>query len=244
MARRIVQAEPGLLRIEQRLRLRGLEIGTDVSGPACIYAVVQVRRGTVAYLHGDSRLRAPRGFALFLPPFSIVQAALERCDVTSVAVAFRPLPSDEFPRHAMLAAEGAFGAASRIEALERIRTIAGWTNIGRNDDPAPPAANAKTIIDRHYGAPLEIGRVAARLHVSPAILARTFRLAYGIPPVRYRHHVRVMDALMQFADGAPPAQVFQDVGFDDLSRFYKIFRKISCAPPGSYRPARSRNAKT
>jgi AraC-like DNA-binding protein len=53
-----------------------------------------------------------------------------------------------------------------------------------------------------------------------------------------------MDALVQFAEGAAPAQVFQDVGFDDLSRFYKIFRKVTCAPPGAYRPARSRNAKT
>jgi AraC-like DNA-binding protein len=244
MARRIVQVEPGLLRIEQRLRIPGLEIGTDVSGPVCIYALVQVRRGTVAYVHGDSQIRAPRVFALFLPPFSVVQAALERCDVTSVAVAFRPLPSDEFPRHAVLLAEGALAAGSRIDALERIRTTAAWTNVGRNHNPAPLAANAKTIIDRHYGAPLEIGRIAARLHVSPAVLSRTFRLAYGIPPVRYRHHVRVMDALMQFAEGAAPAQVFQDVGFDDLSRFYKIFRKVSCAPPGSYRPAKSRNAKT
>jgi AraC-like DNA-binding protein len=244
MARRIVQIEPGLLRIEQRLRLRGLEIGTDVSGPACVYAVVHVRRGTVAYLHGESRIRAPRDFALFLPPFSIVQAALERCDVSSVAITFRPRPSDDFPRHAMLVAEGALSAGSRLDALEHIRTIGSWTNVGRDHDPAALAANTKTIIDRHYGGPLEIGRIAARLHVSPAVLSRTFRFAYGIPPVRYRHHVRVMDALMQFAEGAAPAQVFQDVGFDDLSRFYKIFRKVSCAPPGSYRPATSRNAKT
>jgi AraC-like DNA-binding protein len=53
-----------------------------------------------------------------------------------------------------------------------------------------------------------------------------------------------MDALMQFAEGAAPAQVFQDVGFDDLSRFYNIFRKVTCAPPGSYRPPKSRIAKT
>lgn len=244
MASRLVQVEPGLLRIEQRLRIRGLEIGTDVSGPACIYALVQVRRGAVAYLQGDARIRAPRCFALFLPPFSVVQAALERCDVTSVAIAFRPLPSDELPRHAVLSAEGDRAAGSRVDALERMRTLASWTNIGRSRDPAPLAAKAKSIIDRRYGAPLEIKRVAARLQVSPAILSRTFRLAYGIPPVRYRHHVRVMDALMQLAEGAAPAQVFQDVGFDDLSRFYKIFRKVSCASPGSYRPATSRNAKT
>jgi AraC-like DNA-binding protein len=244
MGRRIVQVEPGLLRIEQRLRIPGLEIGTDVSGPACIYAVVQVRRGTVAYQHGGSRVRAPRRFALFLPPFGIVQASLERCDVTSVAVAFRPLPSDELPRHAVLLAGGGPAPCSRTDVLERIRTVATRTNIGRDRDPAPLAANAKTIIDREYGAPLEIGRIAARLHVSPAVLSRTFRHTYGMPPVRYRHHVRVMDALMQFAEGAAPAQVFQDVGFDDLSRFYKIFRQLTCAPPGSYRPVKSRIAKT
>jgi AraC-like DNA-binding protein len=244
MARRIVQVEPGLLRIEQRLRISGIEVGTDVSGPACIYAVVQVRRGTVVYQHGGARVRAPRCFALFLPPFAVVQASLERCDVTSVAVAFRPIASDELPRQAVLWTEAAPAPRSRIDALERSRTTATQTNIGRDCEPPALAANAKAIIDRHYTAPLEIGRVAARLHVSPAVLSRTFRRSYGMPPVRYRHHVRVMDALMQFADGAAPAQVFQDVGFDDLSRFYKIFRQLTCAPPGSYRPVKSRIAKT
>jgi hypothetical protein len=163
MARRIVQVEPGLLRIEQRLRIPGLEIGTDVSGPACIYALVQVRRGTVAYLHGDSRVRAPRRFALFLPPFSVVQASLERCDVTSVAVAFRPLASDELPRDAVLLGEGGDAPGSRMprrsSASELLRA---WTHIGRHHGPAPLAANAKTIIDREYGAPLAIGHIARR----------------------------------------------------------------------------------
>jgi AraC-like DNA-binding protein len=244
MGRRIVQVAPGLLRIEQRLRIPGVEIGTDVAGPACIYAVVQVRRGSVVYQHGGARVQAPRRFALFLPPFGIVQASLDRCDVTSVAVAFRPLPSDELPQRAVLWLLEGPAPTSRIDVLERIRTLGTPTNIGRDRDPGPLAANAKAIIDREYGAPLEIARIAARLHVSPAVLSRAFRRTYGMPPVRYRHHVRVMDALMQFAEGAAPVQVFQDVGFDDLSRFYKIFRKVTCAPPGSYRPVTSRNAKT
>jgi AraC-like DNA-binding protein len=244
VARRIVTVEPGLLRIEQRLRVPALAVGTDVSGPACIYAVVEVRRGRVVYHHGDSRVRAPRQFALFLPPSAIVQAALERCDVTSVAVAFRPLPADEVPRHAALLAGRHPAPRSRLDVLERLRAAAAWISIDRGPDPPPLAAGAKVILDREYGGLLAIGRIAARLRVSPATLSRAFRRAYGMPPVRYRHHVRVMDALMRFADGAAPAQVFQDVGFDDLGRFYKIFRKVTCAAPGSYRPARSRNAKT
>jgi len=244
MGRRVIRVEPGLLRIEQRLRVSGVEIGTDVSGPACVYAVVHVRRGSVVYQHGEAGTHAPRRFALFLPPFGIVQASLDRCDVTSVALAFRPLASDELPQRAVLWLLDGPAPTSRIDVLERLRTADTPTNIGRDRNPAPLAANAKAVIDREYGASLEIARIAARLHVSPAVLSRAFRRTYGMPPVRYRHHVRVMDALMQFAEGAAPVQVFQDVGFDDLSRFYKIFRKVACAPPGSYRPAISRNAKT
>ena len=244
MGRRIVQVAPGLLRIDQRLVIPGVETGTDVAGPACVYAVVQVRRGAVIYQHGEARIAAPRRFALFLPPFSIVQASLERCDVTSVAVAFRPLASDELtPVAGLWLLEGP-APVSRAEVIERIRIAGTPTNVGRDRTPPQLAANAKAVIDREYGGSLEVTRIAARLHVSPAVLSRAFRRAYGIPPVRYRHHVRVMDALMRFAEGAAPVQVFQDVGFDDLSRFYKIFRKVTCAPPGSYRPRASRNAKT
>lgn len=242
--RRIVQVESGVLRIEQRLRIRREAIGTDVAGPAWIYAVVQARRGSVAYQHGDARVTVPPGFALFLPPFAVVQASLERCDVTSVAVACRALATDELPRHALLLADSGPVPPSRSAVLERIRTAPILTTIDRARDPAPLAAGAKAIIDREYAAPLVIGRIAARLRVAPAVLSRTFRRAYGMPPVRYRHHVRVMDALMRLAEDAAPARVFQDAGFDDLGRFYKIFRKVTCAPPGSYRPIPSKTAKT
>lgn len=245
MSRRIVQVERGLLRIEQRVRIARREIGTDVSGPACIYAVVRVRRGRVAYLHGDARVRAPRSFAVLLPPFAIVQASLERCDVTSIALAFRPLSTDRLPEQpVMFSTTGDSPPRSKTDALSRFHAAATPVNIGRVHLTAPVAAEAKAAIDREYGTPLEIGRIAARLQTPHAVLSRTFKQAYGVPPVRYRHHVRIMDALTRFADGAAPVDVFQEVGFDDLSRFYKIFRKVACDAPGVFRPGKSRIAKT
>ncbi len=245
MERRVVQVERGLLRIDQRLRIEGVEVGTDASGPACIYAVVRVSRGRVRYRCGSAFVSAPRHFSLFLPPFGVVQASLERCTVTSVALCFRPDPGAGLPRQPVLLPAGGWSVPeSSAEALGRLRHSTAATPVGRAPAPAPLAARTKTVIDRGYPDRLEIAGIAARLHTSPAVLSRVFRHAYGMPPVRYRHHVRVMDALMQFAEGAVPAAVFQDVGFDDLSRFYKIFRKVSCAPPGAYRPARSRTAKT
>jgi AraC-like DNA-binding protein len=243
MNRRIVRVDDGVLRIEQRLRIRACDIGTDVSGPACVYAQVEVTRGVVAYLTGDTRLSVPDDFELFLPPFAVVQASLERCEVITTAIAFRA-PNILSRQPVLLPASRQGPVRSLEDIFERLSVAEHVMYVGRAPNPAPFATRAKAIIDAEYATPLEIGRIAARLRTSSSVLSRTFRETFGMPPVRYRHHVRIMDALTQFADGAAPADVFQDVGFDDLSRFYKIFRKVACAPPGSYRPAKSKTAKT
>lgn len=61
-------------RVEQRLRISREQTGTDVSGPVCIHATVRVKPGRVVYVHGETRIAAPRHFTVFLPPFAIVQA--------------------------------------------------------------------------------------------------------------------------------------------------------------------------
>jgi AraC-like DNA-binding protein len=222
-----VRVADGVVRIEQRTRVRRPEVGTDVSGPSCIYARVEVSRGSVSYLQGAERIPAPKRFAVFLPPFTVVQALLEGADVTSVGFAFRAPTSLALPRDPLLLPpEGPV------------------VDISRCLRPAPLAARVKSVIDMEYATPLEIGRIAKRLRVSPATLSRVFRSAYGLPPVQYRHHVRIVDALTRLAEGEVPTRVFQDVGFDDLSRFYKLFKQVACSAPGAYRSARSKNAKT
>jgi AraC-like DNA-binding protein len=236
--------EPGLLRIEQRTLVPQHEIGTDVSGPACIYSRVHVRRGTIAYLHGNLRIDAPRRFDVFLPPFTIVQASLDTCDVDSSAWVFRLATETRPVQPVLFPVNDDWRPESPGDVLSRVRSLPTETDIGRAPNPGRLAGDTKTIIDSEYGTSLDIGSIAARCRVPPAALSRAFKTAYGVPPVRYRHQVRIVDALTRLAVGAVPADVFQDVGFSDLSRFYKIFRKLACAAPGTYRPARSRNAKT
>jgi AraC-like DNA-binding protein len=240
-----VEARAGVLRIQQHLRISGREVGTDVSGPACVVAEVRVKRGTVAYLRGQTRIQAPVAFAIVLPPYTIVQAVLEHADVTTSAVACRPPDGCRLPREPLLLPPGRDVPLRGVEAIcDRLRWAEGEIEVGRTADPRSLAGRGKRIIDAEYGAPLLIGSIAARLLAAPPVLSRAFLAAYGVPPVRYRHQTRIVDALLRFAEGAVPMDVFQDVGFDDLSRFYKVFRKVACAAPGAYRAAVSRNAKT
>jgi AraC-like DNA-binding protein len=109
---------------------------------------------------------------------------------------------------------------------------------------APEAARrAKALLDDSYDRPLTVAQVAAQAGQSPSALSRSFKRAYGMPPVVYRHRLRIMDAMFRLAAGGEILTVLQDVGFGDASRFYSRFRTLLCASPGAYK-ARSRNAKT
>lgn len=245
MDRRTVTVAHGIVRIDQRIHVPRTGIGTDVSGPACIFARVDVTKGSIAYLQDDADIAAPRRFVIVLPPFTVAQASLRQCHATTTGVAFRPSSTHALPSQPLL-----FPAAAdrlpRCEAdlLRYLADAAPAMTIGRARDPLLPASRAKTILDTEYAAPLTIASVARRLRVSSAMLSRIFKRTYGMPPVWYRHHLRVMDALLRLAEGGAPADVSGHVGFDDLGRFYKVLRKVGCAAPGTYRPARSKNAKT
>lgn len=234
-----------MLRIDQQIRIPHAEVGTDASGPACIFAAVEVAQGDVVYLRGEEVISAPKQFTVFLPPFAVVQARLEQCDVTTAGVAFRPPASARLPRRPLLLPAACRDLPESVEDLvTRLALVEGAVDVGRCPDPSRLASRTKAILDAEYDMGIAIGHIADRVQAAAATLSRTFKRAYGLTPVRYRHHVQIMDALVRFAEGAVPIDVFQDVGFDDLSRFYKVFRKVACAPPGSYRPVRSRNAKT
>lgn len=180
-----------------------------------------------------------------MPPFSTVQASLEACDVVSTAFVFVPTHGMDLPgTPVLIAVSSSRPPATLDEVLTRLPAARDGLPVPREHDPSRIARGAKSVLDAEYASASTIARLAERIGVSNATLSRAFRQAYGIPPVRYRNQVRVMDALARFASGEAPVEVSLDVGFEDLSRFYKVFRRLACGVPGTYRPPRSRNAKT
>jgi AraC-like DNA-binding protein len=47
--------------------------------------------------------------------------------------------------------------------------------------------------------------------------------------------LRVADATFRLSKGEPIIEISQDVGYNDLSRFYKQFRKSTNTSPGACR---------
>jgi AraC-like DNA-binding protein len=91
---------------------------------------------------------------------------------------------------------------------------------------------AKRLIDENYLSFPSIARVAGRLGVTHEHLSRQFKRDFEISPGAYLHQLRLADAPLRLARGEEIINVSQDVGYNDLSRFYKQFRKTTKTSPG------------
>ena len=91
---------------------------------------------------------------------------------------------------------------------------------------------AKRLIDENHLADPSIARIAERLGVSHPHLSRQFKKDFGMSPSNYLRKLRVADAPLRLVRGEQIINVSGDVGYNDLSRFYKQFRKTTNTSPG------------
>ncbi len=226
--------------------MRGKEPGADATGPYWVFAVVRLRGGNLRYLRGRAQVVVPGPcFAVFMPPWSIVRAARAVCLASTDAIA-SDTPLSAWAPGRPVAWRWRGGEPPRtIEGIARaVRAAGPFIEVSREVDPAPTARRAKKLLDEAYCRPVALARLASQAGASPSLMSRAFKRAYGMPPVEYRHRLRVMDAMFRLAAGGDILEVLEDVGFGDASRLYSHFRSLLCAPPGSYSVRRSRNAKT
>jgi AraC-like DNA-binding protein len=198
--------------------------------------VLEIESGEFYFLRDGEAVR-PRAkrFGIFYPPFCVVRSYANNLTgkVRGVGTT-TPLPG--LPKHPVIfetrftkpfstAAQAVevFAAATRIQSIEP------------NTKPSLLSVRAKRLIDENYLAFPSIARVADRLKVSHAHLTRQFKRDFEMTPSEYLHHLRVADATYRLSLGEPIIEISQDVGYNDLSRFYKQFRKKTTTSPANCR---------
>ncbi len=244
--RHVSLIHPGLLRVAQEMLVRTRGVILEVSGPYWICGLVRVLRGGVRY-RSSNRFVQPCGrfFGMFLPPYSIVEVELIGSRTFSVGfLAEGDVPPDAPRQPVLFAPPSDRLPAAREEVFALLARSRAFQVVCREDGPSPSAKRLKSALDRSYAQPLPLGQIARNLGHSPALASRTFRKGYGASPSQYRQALRVLESMMRLAHGHPIVDVSLDVGFGDLSRFYRHFRRIVCSPPGRYRTHGSKIAKT
>jgi AraC-like DNA-binding protein len=190
--------------------------------------------GEIFFASGGEEIR-PRGnrFGVFYAPFSFTQPCFRNAKARLVGIAGRgDLPakflSKPFIFETIFAEKPANAADVEkiLSAGENVQTIE------KNPLASLISLKAKRLIDENYQIYPSIARIAARLKVSHEHLSRQFKHDFGMSPSAYLREIRISDATFRLAQGEEIINVSHDVGYNDLSRFYKQFRKTTNASPG------------
>lgn len=95
----------------------------------------------------------------------------------------------------------------------------------------------KREIDKNPHAPLYVAQLAEMASMHPETFTRAFARRFGVTPIRYRLHRRLLEAayLLLTEPHLLVSDVATRVGFEDLRFFHRSFRSRSGVSPAAYR---------
>lgn len=220
---------------QDELDVKGKLAAKVIICTAWLLEVHELTAGTISFVSGSTQiLPRTKCFGVLYPPFTMSSLCFE--DVTSKLVgvaATEPLPNgfDCVPR--VFETECGEVPTSVAQVLEIIRRGRNSQVIELNPNASALSKNAKRLIDENFLSYPSIARIAKRLRVSHEHLSRQFKRDFQISPSAYLHKLRLADAPLRLARGEPIINVSLDIGYNDLSRFYKQFRKNTKTSPGA-----------
>jgi len=93
---------------------------------------------------------------------------------------------------------------------------------------------AKLFIDANFAEPIDVNNIADEAFFSKFHFIRLFKKIYGKTPHEYLRVVRIEKAMELLRNGNPVSEVCYAVGFQSLSSFSGLFKKLVGASPSAY----------
>ena len=103
---------------------------------------------------------------------------------------------------------------------------------------------ARQFIEQHSDEEISLTKVAKAVHISPTHLSEKFRQVTRVNFVDYVARTRFDKACELLADGdIRVSEIAFEVGFQSLSQFNRVFKRLSGKSPTAYRAAQRRRRK-
>jgi AraC-like DNA-binding protein len=93
---------------------------------------------------------------------------------------------------------------------------------------------AKLFIDRRYAEKIDLDSIADEAYFSKFHFIRAFKTVYLKTPHQYLISVRIERAMELLKTGIPVADVCYAVGFESLSSFSGLFRRMAGITPSEF----------
>ncbi|MBI5372968.1 MAG: helix-turn-helix transcriptional regulator [Sphingobacteriales bacterium] len=93
---------------------------------------------------------------------------------------------------------------------------------------------AKLFIDSRYADPIDLGNISDEAYFSKFHFIRLFKKIYGRTPHQYLISVRMEKAMELLKAGIPVSSACMAVGFESLSTFSGLFKRVNGVTPSAY----------
>lgn len=234
-SRRKIKLLPGgAFLFEDVLDFKGSGAHIFVMCDAWLIELIELQSGEFSFMRGDECVRpSAKRFGTFYPPFTILKVCVAdtKGRLTGMA-ATESLPEKFMTAPMMFETDVTESPQSAAQVREILNLSYKRQSIEINRTPSLLSRKAKKLIGENYLFQFSIARIAAQLGITHEHLTRQFKRDFGLSPSAYCHQVRIADATSRLARGEEIINVSQDVGYNDLSRFYKQFRKATTKTPG------------
>ncbi len=239
--------------IDDVVSIDGDGISPFVFGRGWLLEIIEIQSGEFYFFRDSVKIAAasPR-FGIFYPPFSTVRSYVKDLKGVVQGVGHTALLPG-LPTHPVIFETDFRGRpTSANDAVNILTSAANIQSIEPKSDVSLLSIRVKRLIDDNYLDFPSIARIAKKLKVSHAHLSRQFRRDFEMSPNAYLHYLRVAEATFRLSIGEPIIDISHEVGYNDLSRFYKQFRKNTRTSPAVCREmlkrgetaSTSKNAKT
>ena len=93
---------------------------------------------------------------------------------------------------------------------------------------------AKLFIDSNYADNIDLNNISDEAYFSKFHFIRLFKYIYGNTPHKYLTAVRIEKATQLLRTGKPVSEVCCAVGFDSVSTFGSLFKRIIGVTPSAF----------
>jgi AraC-like DNA-binding protein/ligand-binding sensor protein len=152
---------------------------------------------------------------------------------------------DAYYRSRVLSQDQYAGLIRLLEIFgQQLSAMANQITVQDAEAEPPMIRRAKAYIGGHYGDPVDLDEIARVMHVSTFYFCKMFRKGTGLTFTDYLGRVRVEKAKnLLLNPHLRVSEIAYTVGFQSLTHFNRLFRKITGEAPTDFRHNGTSHAK-
>lgn len=211
----------------------------DCFGPNwCILFLSKVEGKGLLIRSGKKYLSIDSDKMVFCPPYTLFETLLPEGTKFNIVTITSDWPLEKkFLNPVMMDLENILTMPkTREQVLNLLNKFKKGEELPQQIVISAPAEKLKKCIEQHYTRNSKIYEMAQDLKISREVLTRSFKKAYNITPIDYRHRLRLFEGLTLINSGMPIIEVTKNVGYSDAKQFITQFKKHFNATPRIFSP--------